>query len=321
MTTGIDTTERRDAGRVTARASTVLVVDDSRAIRQILRRSLEDLGYSVTEAGDGVEALDACRRDLPDLMLLDVDMPVKDGLATLKEMRADATLRGVPVIFLTARTTGDDVAAGLELGAQDYLRKPCHPAELAARVSGVLRLKAAEDALLQHARDLDELSTTDTLTGLGNRRCFEVQSKELAAELSPSEPVGLIIIDIDFFKKVNDTEGHPVGDLVLRIVASRLKEVVVPPATIIRWGGEEFLVLVPGFDVEVLGALGEQLRKVVSDSPLAIGDGRILEVTLSAGCSIGPVESLQETIRVADEALYQSKHTGRNRVTIKNTTR
>ncbi len=293
----------------------------SRAIRQILRRSLEQIGYSVTEAGDGAEALDSCRRDLPDLVLLDVDMPVKDGLATLQEMREDCELCSLPVIFLTARTTGDDVAAGLGLGAQDYLRKPCHPAELAARVSGVLRLKAAEDALKQHARELDELSTTDALTGLGNRRRFEVESRELAATLRSVDPVGLIMIDIDHFKKVNDTEGHPVGDLVLRIVAGRLQQLVVPPATLVRWGGEEFLVLVPGSGTEEVSELGEQLRKAVSESPLALGDGRVLEVTLSAGCSAGPIGTLEEAIGAADEALYEAKKTGRNRVVTKNTAR
>jgi len=317
MTEHAEGSERRDRNRVVALTSRILVVDDSRAIRQILRRSLEQLGYCVIEAGNGVEALDSCRRDLPDLVLLDVDMPVMDGFATLVEMRADSALCTVPVIFLTARTTGDDVAAGLELGAQDYLRKPCHPAEMGARVSGVLRLKAAEDKLQRYAKELDELSMTDALTGVGNRRRFEAESKKLIATLGPTEPIGLIMIDIDHFKKVNDAEGHPVGDLVLRAVAGRLQGLVAPPATIVRWGGEEFLVLIPRPDSELLSELGEQLRKVVSDSPLAIGDDRSLIVTLSAGCSIGPIESLDEMIRVADEALYEAKQSGRNQVRTK----
>jgi two-component system, cell cycle response regulator len=317
MTEHYEGTDRRGDNRVTSGSSRILVVDDSRAIRQILRRSLEDIGYSVAEAADGVEALAACRLDLPDLVLLDVDMPVMDGLATLQEMRADCELSSLPVIFLTARTTGDDVAVGLGLGAQDYLRKPCHPAELEARVSAVLRLKAAEEALQQHAKELDELSTTDALTGLGNRRRFELESQDLVLSVGSSGLVGLIMIDIDHFKTVNDTEGHPIGDLVLRIVAGRLQGLVMQPATIVRWGGEEFLVLVPGASVEALHELGERLRTAVCDSPLGIGDDRTLTITISAGCSVGPIDALEHAIRLADEALYEAKRTGRNRVATK----
>jgi len=310
-------TDRRGDDRVTTDASRVLVVDDSRAIRQILRRSLEAIGYSVAEASDGVEALAACRLDAPDLVLLDIDMPVMDGLATLREMRADKELNSLPVIFLTARTTGDDVAVGLGLGAQDYLRKPCHPAELEARVSAVLRLKAAEETLQQHAKELDQLSTTDALTGLGNRRRLQLVADELVGSLGSSATVGLIMIDIDHFKKVNDCEGHPIGDLVLRIVAGRLQGLVVPPATIVRWGGEEFLVLVSCTGVEALHELGEQLRTAVCDSPFGIGGDRTLDITISAGCSVGPIAGLERFIVAADEALYEAKRTGRNRVAMK----
>jgi two-component system cell cycle response regulator len=317
MTDGTGGADRRSSDRVAPVASRILVVDDSRAIRQILRRSLQEIGYSVTEAADGVEALAACRLERPDLVLLDVDMPIKDGLATLEEMRADSELSSLPVIFLTARTTGDDVAVGLGLGAQDYLRKPCHPAELAARVSSVLRLKAAEDALQLHAQELDQLSTTDALTGLGNRRRLGDESQEMIATLGSSGLAGVIMIDIDHFKRVNDTEGHPVGDLVLRIVADRLRGRVAQPATIVRWGGEEFLVLAPGLGADELTGLGERLRSAICESPLAIGDDRTLDITISAGCCLGPLETLDEAIRMADEALYESKRSGRNRVTSK----
>jgi two-component system, cell cycle response regulator len=315
MTPDAGREDRRGSDRVATVTSRILVVDDSRAIRQILRRSLEELGYLVAEAADGVDALAACRTERPDLVLLDVDMPVMDGLTALREMREDSELASLPVIFLTARTTGDDVAIGLGLGAQDYLRKPCHPAELAARVSSVLRLKAAEDALQQHANELDQLSMTDTLTGLGNRRRLELDSQELMAISGSSGLAGLIMIDIDHFKKVNDTEGHPVGDLVLRIVADRLRGNVSPPATIARWGGEEFLVLAPGLEIGEVTELGERLRSAICQSPLAIGDGRTLTITISVGCSLGPLDTLYEAIRVADEALYEAKRTGRNRVT------
>src|SRR5882672_4797305 len=161
--------------------TTILVVDDSAAIRRIISRTLVETGYRVVEAVDGRAALDACRAERPDLMLLDIDMPVMDGPTTLREIRAEPELQSLPVLFLTARTGADDVAAGLDLGAQDYLRKPCEPAELTARVARALRTKAQEDTLLRQARELNELSTTDALTGLGNRRRMEATIDELVA--------------------------------------------------------------------------------------------------------------------------------------------
>ena len=206
-------------------------------------------------------------------MLLDVDMPVMDGPTALAAMKADADLADIPVLFLTARTSGTDVAAGLQLGASDYLRKPIDPAELAARVGVALRQSAQEKTLRGMAREADRLSTMDALTGLGNRRQLELATDELRATLGGAAPVGLIIADIDHFKQVNDTEGHLVGDAVLRIVAARLRTTLGDQHQLVRWGGEEFVALAAGLDDAAVADLAERLRAAICGSPFAIDRG------------------------------------------------
>jgi diguanylate cyclase (GGDEF)-like protein len=294
--------------------ATVLIVDDSKAIRRILRRALEEAGYLVGEAGNGEECLAACRERRPDLVLLDVDMPVMDGLTTMRELKADPSLESLPVLFLTARTGGLDVAAGLDLGAQDYLRKPCEPAELNARVATALRLKAHELALQEKSHLLESLSATDPLTGLGNRRMLDSRASDLAAEFGSRLPVGLLMADLDLFKRVNDTLGHPAGDAVLRIAASRLTARLPAGATLVRWGGEEFLAICPGLVGDEVAAAGEELRLAVSQTPFSIGTDRPLEVTISVGCAAGPLDDIAALTAAADQALYDAKTTGRNRV-------
>ena len=300
--------ERRGVDR--SNAGTVLVVDDSVATRRILCRALAAAGYGVQEAGDGRQALDACRADRPDLVLLDIDMPVMDGLEALREMKRDAALSVLPVIFLTARTGGTDVAAGLELGAQDYMRKPCEPAELVARVATVLRRRHQEIALERQAHALDELVATDALTGLGNRRRFESH----VAALSGDAAVRVLMMDIDHFKQINDSEGHPVGDLVLRIVARRLQRVVEYPHVLARWGGEEFVVLAVGLTDAATTEFGEILRDAVGATPVTVDATTEIKVTVSVGCAAGIAADVSNIIRSADHALYEAKRAGRNRV-------
>jgi diguanylate cyclase (GGDEF)-like protein len=302
--------ESRATGRVAM--PRVLVVDDSVAIRRILGRALEGSGYRVEEAGDGREALELCRADAPDLVLLDVDMPVLDGLSTLRAMKDDPHLRSIPVLFLTARTGGDEVAAGLALGAQDYLRKPCDPVELRARVDTALRSRAHEDQLEREVRASRELSSTDSLTGLGNRRRLDARTDELARRRGGDLRVGVLMIDADHFKQVNDREGHTIGDVVLRIIGGRLGGAVGYDDTLVRWGGEEFVVLTPDATDAHVERLGEELRAAIGGSAFLVSDTRSFAVTVSIGCSVGSLAEIEAVLEAADQALYDAKSQGRN---------
>ena len=292
------------------RVADVLVVDDSSTIRRILRRDLEAAGYVVREAADGAAGLEACRVELPDLVLLDVDMPVLDGLATMARMQEDPALRTVPVLFLTARTGGTEVARGLDLGAHDYLKKPCDQTELLARVSAALRRKAMEDVLAARTRELASQTATDALTGLGNRRLLD----QRLTELDPARALGVLIVDIDHFKKVNDEFGHIVGDAVLAIAAARLRGACGQGEILVRWGGEEFVVAVPGVELDALRDLAERIRTCIEHTPFAVGTVEPVAVTVSVGAAVGPTEDFTEVLRSADTALYEAKAGGRNQV-------
>jgi diguanylate cyclase (GGDEF)-like protein len=306
--------ERRGPDRV--RVATVLVVDDSSTVRRILRRDLEAAGYRVNEAADGEQGLMSCRVDRPDLVLLDVDMPVLDGLATMERMQEDPHLRWLPVLFLTARIAGGEVARGLDLGAHDYLKKPCESSELIARVSTAMRLAARHDELQRRARELDALSNTDPLTGLPNRRHLEQVVEGLLGSRGPDLEVGVVMVDIDHFKKVNDDHGHLVGDAVLATVAARMRRATQALETLVRWGGEEFVALVTEADREAVVDLAERLRSAVAVTPLAVGTTETLVVTVSAGGAVGTLGDLRTLLAHADTALYTAKQGGRNRVEV-----
>jgi two-component system cell cycle response regulator len=292
----------------------VLVADDSRAIRSWLRRQLTEHGYTVIEAEHGIDAVRAARATRPDVILLDVDMPEMNGYQALSALRADPGLRDVPVLFLTGRAATSDVVEGLRLGALDYLRKPCEPEELLARVQSAMRMKARQDELHRRNDELSTAAATDGLTGLWNRRALE---QLLPQVLEDARRVGrsaaVLVIDIDHFKQVNDSEGHLAGDEALRTVAGRLRSGVRSDQTLGRWGGEEFLVLAPDTDHAGGLDLAERLRVAVGWEPVALSEQRSIPVTVSIGMASGATDHLQ-LLRQADAALYVAKTNGRNRV-------
>jgi len=296
--------------------ATVLVVDDSAVVRLLLARTLRADGFTVVEVAGGAEALEVCARQRPDLVLLDVEMPQMNGLEVLSVMAGDPDLAGVPVLMLTGLTSGPDVAKALELGAQDYLKKPCEPEELRARVRTALALKAKQDELSRRAEEFGAMSATDVLTGLGNRRQLEREVRVLTGMLAGSGRIAVLMLDLDHFKAINDRLGHLVGDEVLSGLASRLRKVVGERATIFRWGGEEFLVLVSSPDVVPAATLAEEIRAVVGSVPFEVSGGRLVPVTISIGVGAGTIESLSEVIGAADGALYEAKESGRNRVVV-----
>ena len=218
--------------------------DSSAAVSYTHLRQLETDGHTVVEAVNGAEAIDACREYRPDVILLDVEMPVLDGHATLERLKADPMLKDIPVVFLTGRVDTADVVNGLRLGAHDYLRKPFEANELMARVSAALRTKWLQDELRTRNAELDRVSRIDMLTNIYNRRHLDEHLRSvISAARRHDRTIGVLLVDIDHFKDVNDEHGHLAGDAVLREVAARLQAAMRTEDALGRWGGEEFLAV------------------------------------------------------------------------------
>jgi diguanylate cyclase (GGDEF)-like protein len=303
------------SGTLRPASGTVLVADDSRLIRAVVCEQLGSAGFAVLEAEDGEQALTICRRELPDVVLLDIDMPRHNGHEVLTALRATEETSHIPVVFLTGRVRAADAVVGLRLGAHDYLRKPVDGQELIARVSAALRLKRVEEQLRRRNRELAEMSRRDALTGLYNRRHL---SELMAAIAHGSEhPPGattVIIVDVDHFKQINDRYGHAVGDQTLRAVAALLRDAA--GQVVGRWGGEEFLVVAPGMDLSHGSALAEHLRAVIEAAVLSGPDGQPLRLTVSVGCAAAAGDP-EWLVRLADQALYEAKRAGRNTVRVR----
>ena len=294
--------------------ATVLIADDSLVIRAVVRSELEDEGYRVVEAVDGLDAVRQCRDDPPDVVLLDIEMPGLDGYQVLSELKADTDVKDIPVVFLTSRGGMEDVVAGLRGGAHDYLRKPFETPELLARVAAATHVKHLQDQLRQRNADLDRLSRTDVLTGMYNRRHLEQELARLHNDsVRHDAPLCVLLLDLDRFKHVNDTYGHRAGDDVLQEFASRLSRELRAGDIGGRWGGEEFLVIMPRTDLVEGLALAERIRSVIAAAPVVSGSDSIV-MTVSGGCALGPGDSPASLVQAADHGLYRAKEEGRNRV-------
>ncbi len=302
----------------------ILVVDDHEDNVEVLRARLESRGYEVEGAMSGLEALDSVTRFCPDLVLLDVMMPDMDGLEVVKRLKADPDLPFIPVIMQTALDSTERMVAGLEAGADDYVTKPINFAELEARVRSLLRIKRLQQDLAEREKELSEMndkllriSLTDGLTGVDNRRSLEQRLQEMFEHsLRLHEPISVVMCDIDHFKTVNDTYGHAAGDEVLKqfshILSSEAREI----DRVGRYGGEEFLLLLPGTVLDAAVTFAERLRGKV-DSHTFSYDGGTLTRTVSFGVAAWPhpkIRGREALLKAADDALYVAKETGRNRV-------
>lgn len=294
--------------------TTVLITDDSLVIRAVVRSHLEAEGYHVVEAVDGTAALEQCRRLPPDVILLDIEMPGPDGYEVLAELKADPKLMDLPVVFLTTLTEMEDVLRGLRGGAHDYLKKPFEPAELVARVAAAAHVKKLQDQLRQRNTELDLLSRTDGLTGLHNRRHIEEELAHHHAEaVRHHDPLCVLLLDIDHFKLVNDSYGHPAGDVVLAEFSARLLSELRAGDVAGRWGGEEFLVILPRTDLGGALVVADRIRRVIASKPMAAA-GVEIDVTVSGGCALGPAGSAEGLVDLSDAQLFAAKAAGRNRI-------
>jgi diguanylate cyclase (GGDEF)-like protein len=302
--------------------ATILVADDEPINRALIQRRLERSGYRVLTAQNGREAVQTARAERPDLIILDVMMPVMDGLEACQLIKTDDTIRDTPIIFLSARDETEVKVSGLSLGANDYISKPFKAEELLARVTVALRLKRERDQLRRRAEEAvrradvaQERAMTDPLTGLLNRYGLQhILARALSETRRYNRPLSCLMIDLDHFKAVNDLQGHAAGDAALQQVATVLTENVRGSDVVFRHGGEEFLVLLPETDLEGALSLAEKIRQATQTR--SFGDGeRVFNLTLSAGAAtLWDNESGNDMIARADMALYQAKEQGRNRV-------
>ncbi len=293
----------------------ILVADDEAINRALIQRRLEREGYRVLTAREGGEAVRMAREELPDLVILDVMMPGMDGLDACRALKEDERTRDIPVIFLSARDETEMKVSGLGLGADDYISKPFEAAELIARVHVRIRLKQERDQLRTSAEQAQERAMTDALTKLLNRHALtHTLARESAEARRYGRPLSCLMVDLDIFKTINDTYGHATGDLVLRQIAAVLREAVRGADTVFRYGGEEFLVLLPETDLAGALALGEKIR-AAAEGRLFGESVRAFDLTLSiGGASLSDDESGADMIARADAALYRAKRRGRNRV-------
>jgi two-component system, cell cycle response regulator len=295
-------------------AARVLVADDSGLVRSMMRDHLVTAGYDVLEAQDGEEALARIRDTVPDVVLLDRDMPRLDGLSVLDAMQVDETTAGIPVVFVTGRATASELAEGLDRGAHDYVRKPVEAAELIARVRSALRTRRLRDELRERNLQLERMARTDVLTGMVSRRHGAAVLAEACTAASGGESLAVVMADVDHFKTINDHHGHATGDAVLRAVAGIMRDGIVTGETAVRWGGEEFLLVLPGCDAAGALARAERVRLALGTSPVDAG-GRHHGVTASLGYAIlASGETPEALVARADEALYAAKAAGRDRV-------
>jgi len=299
--------------------SCVLVIDDSATIRDEVMRTLRGVALfdEYREAKDGLEGFKTLIESKADLVICDVEMPRMDGFKFLQLVESRPELLGVPIIMLTGKMDFDSKIKGLEQGASDYLTKPFDAGELVARVKVQLKLKSLQDELKKANELLKRLTNIDHLTNLFNRRHLaEVLEGEFFRARRNNESLSLIIADIDYFKKVNDTFGHQNGDVVLSAVANLIQRQLRAYDSAARYGGEEFVLVIPGTPLAGGVMVAERLRQAVLDFnfPSPMED---LTVTLSAGVATYPsplVDNVDSLFRQADEALYRAKQNGRNRV-------
>lgn len=295
----------------------ILIADDDPVSCRLLDGLLRKWGYQVIVAHNGTEAWEMLQADqAPRIALLDWMMPGLDGLEICRRVRARSSQAYVYVMLLTANDKVGNLVEGLESGADDYLTKPFHPQELRARLRVGLRILDLESGLVEARESLRFKASHDALTSIWNRGAIiELLERELSRSRRDGSSVGILLADIDHFKRINDTRGHLVGDEVLRAVTGRLKGEVRSYDAVGRYGGEEFLILLPGCDNSKLSAKAEQLVKMVERSSIEASTGSV-PVTISIGgiasgdCPHAEVNSL---LRAADTALYRAKMAGRNR--------
>jgi len=291
----------------------VLVADDEAVMLRLLESSLRRWGYEVLTAKDGREALKIAQQpDGPKLVICDWLMPGLDGIELCREIRGQAQEPYTYILLITGKREQDDVIAGLTAGADDYITKPFDIQELKVRIRAGKRILCLQDQLIAAREELRDIAMHDSLTRLWNRAAIlDLLTAEIARSRREGASLGLVVVDLDHFKRINDTYGHAAGDVALCDAARALRESTRPYDAVGRIGGEEFLVVLPGCNQINAVSHAERLRAAIATltAPVAL--------TASIGVTVLPPETDIDAaglVRAADEAMYRAKHSGRNRV-------
>ena len=296
----------------------ILVVQADEGARARQSDLLSGAQLTVAAAGSGAEALEKVRADPPDLVVLGRSLPDMDGLDLLPRLKS-SELDFVPVLVLSHKSATAERVRGLQLGADDYLPRPCDPAELLARAKALLRNKSTHDKIRKLQVSLEQMVVSDPLTGLHNRRyLMDRLTQEMQRADRHNEPLAFAMIDLDGFKPINDQFGHVVGDKVLRAVGNAVSRCVRVSDIAARYGGDEFAVILPQTPPEGAMRVVERMLRTISELTLQDENGAAVKVTASLGLAYYPAEDLEtpeDLVHSADGALYGAKRSGKNRYT------
>ncbi len=299
----------------------ILIADDDDVSRRVLQATLTQWGYEVFIACNGIEAWQMLQdSNAPKLAILDWMMPGMDGIEVCREIRKREESPYTYILLLTARSRKRDIIAGLRAGADDYLTKPFDSQELKVRLRAGKRVLDLQAELVAARESLRYQATHDSLTGLLNRGAIlGTLRNELDTANRRGLPISVVLADLDHFKDINDTYGHIIGDAVLHEAARRMKNSVRVHDSVGRYGGEEFLFILPGCDGSDATSQAQRLQACINSRPMELP-----RLTISVAMSLGlvskddpKVEDLDSLIQAADEGLYQAKTQGRNRLVLK----
>jgi diguanylate cyclase (GGDEF)-like protein len=298
----------------------VLIAEDDSVLRRRLEKLLGDMGYEVTSCKDGLEAWETIQSEYaPNLLLLDWMMPGMDGVEICRKVRKLAKEPYAYILLLTSKSKQDDIVEGIEAGADGYITKPFNQQELKARLKSGRRITELNEEFLSVRNELQKQTVRDPLTGLYNRRYMaEILENEFARASRYQTDLSCILLDLDFFKNINDTYGHAFGDLVLREFSDCFKQFARQTDIPIRYGGEEFMLLLTNTDIEGARSLAERIRSAGEKKTYDDGTNSAT-VTVSMGVAsvkLHQPSDGRELVAFADKALYRAKAEGRNRAKV-----
>lgn len=293
----------------------VLIIEDQSFESDKFIEALAVDDDAVRVSVSGAEAMEMAAREAFDLLVVSLNLKNEDGLRLCSHLRSTEKTRSVPILMVAAEEDMQRVAHGLEIGAHDYILRPVDRNELLARVRTQIRRRRFQERLRATYEISLSMALTDSLTGLYNRRYFEVHLQKLLQNSTTSgKALGILMLDIDHFKQINDTYGHGVGDEILQVFARRVQDNLRSFDFVARLGGEEFVAILPDVTEDKAHFIAERLRRAVADVPFQCAGGQSVSVTTSIGGAI--IESREEdtaaVLKRADDALYQAKDGGRN---------